>query len=62
MASVDCLQDAVRKLVAERQALRRRDAGREELELNRLELVRRQHQLSNAMIERYLRNVERDAA
>jgi hypothetical protein len=62
MASVDCLQDAVRKLVAERQALRRRDAGREELESNRLELVRRQHQLSNAMIERYLRNVERDAA
>jgi hypothetical protein len=62
MASVDCLQDAVRRLVAERQALRRRDAGREELESNRLELVRRQHQLSNAMIERYLRNVERDAA
>jgi hypothetical protein len=62
MASVDSLQDAVRKLVAERQALRRRDAGREELESNRLELVRRQHQLSNAMIERYLRKVERDAA
>ena len=55
MASVECLQEAVRTLVEERQALRDRHAGRDELESNRLELTCRQQQLSHALIHRYLR-------
>ncbi len=61
MASVECLQEAVRVLVARRQALRERDADRHELESNRLELARRQQQLSHALIDGHLR-LERDAA
>jgi hypothetical protein len=62
MASVECLQEAVRRLVAERQALRERDACRDELETNRIELAARERELSRALIDRYLPRAERDAA
>jgi hypothetical protein len=62
MASVECIQEALRMLVAERQALHERNAGRDELDSNRLELVGRQQQLSRALIDRYLHRAERDAA
>ena len=62
MASVESLHDALRMLVAERQALHEREAGRDELESNRLELAGRQQQLSHALIDHYLHRAERDAA
>ena len=62
MASVEYLQQAIRMLVAERQGLRERDAGADELEANRHELACRQRQLSRAVIERHLLPGERDAA
>jgi hypothetical protein len=62
MADVECLQEAVRTLVKERQALHDRGAGREELESNRLELAGRQRELSRALIDRYFRGAEPNAA
>jgi hypothetical protein len=61
MASVEGVQEELRVLVAERQAMREREAGRDELESNRLELARRQRQLSHALIGRYLRDARRAA-
>ena len=62
MSSVECLVAALGALVAERQAMRGRNAGRVELESNRLEVVRRQRQLSKALIDRHLYRADRDAA
>ncbi|HKC20901.1 MAG TPA: hypothetical protein VKB64_00190 [Gaiellaceae bacterium] len=55
MTSVEALQEELRGLVAARQALRERDAGRDELESNRLELALRQRQLSQALIDSHRR-------
>jgi len=54
MASVEGIQEVLRVLVTERQALHDRDASRDELESNRLELAHRQQQISRALIDRYL--------
>jgi hypothetical protein len=62
MASTESLQDEIRTLVTERQALRERRAGRDELESNRLDLACRQRRLSHALIDQYLSRSERDAA
>ena len=62
MASVECLQEAVRRLVAERQALRERHACRDELESNRIELAARERELSRSLIDRYLPRAEPNAA
>ncbi len=54
MASVQQLQLAIRTLVSERQALRELGAGSDELEKNRLRLVRLQWRLAQALIELHL--------
>ena len=51
---VEQLTHTLRRLVAERQALRARGASWAELEHNRLEIVRGQQELSHAFIESHL--------
>ena len=53
MASVECLQAALRVLVAQRQELHQHHAGRDALEANRVEVGLRQRELSKALIDRY---------
>jgi hypothetical protein len=53
MSSVEDLVGSIGALVAERQALRDRQASPAELESNRLELVRMQWELCGALIERH---------
>jgi hypothetical protein len=48
---IDTLTAELRELVLERQALRERGAAADELERNRLEIVRVQWQLSYALVE-----------
>jgi hypothetical protein len=63
MNSVECIQEELRLLVAEGQALRERNSGSDELESNRLEVARRQRQLSRALIDRHLHRAgDRNAA
>jgi len=63
MANVECIERAIRMLVVERQALREHQASHDDLESNRLELVGRQQQLSQALIDRYyIRSDAREAA
>jgi len=50
---IECLQETVRRLVAQRQALRELRAGRKQLESNRLEIGRRNRQLSEALIDHH---------
>ena len=51
---VEQLTNTLRRLVAKRQALRDNGASRAELEHNRLEIVRRQQELSYALIASHL--------
>lgn len=53
-ASVEALMAQISELTAERQRLREQEAGGSRLERNRVELARKQWELSHALIDRYL--------
>jgi len=54
LPTVESLTEEMRGLVYERQTLRSVGAGREDIERNRIELVRTQQELVNALIQRHL--------
>ena len=54
MSSVDLLEREIGRLVAERQALHDLGAGRDQLEQNRLQLIRLQALLTKQVIESHL--------
>jgi hypothetical protein len=54
LPTVEALSDEVRGLVYERQTMRSVGAAPEELERNRVELVRTQQELVEALIRRHL--------
>jgi hypothetical protein len=54
LPTVESLSEEIRGLVFERQTLRAVGAPREQLELNRVELVRAQQELVHALIRRYM--------
>ena len=54
LPNVESLSEEIRGLVYERQTLRSIGASRDELERNRVELVRVQQELVRALIQRYL--------
>jgi hypothetical protein len=54
LPTVESLSEEIRGLVFARQTLRSVGAAREELERNRVELVRVQQELVLALIQRYL--------
>jgi hypothetical protein len=54
LPTVESLSEEIRGLVYERQTLRAVGASHEELERNRVELVRAQQELVHALIRRYL--------
>jgi hypothetical protein len=54
LPTVESLSEEIRGLVFERQTLRTVGAGREQLERNRVELVRVQQELVLALIRRYV--------
>ena len=54
LPTVESLSEEIRGLVYERQTMRSVGADRETLERNRVELVRRQQDLVDALIRRHL--------
>ena len=59
--NIDALTTLLRDLVLERQALRDRGAAADEIEANRLEIVRVQWQLSYALSELHSHPLDRAA-
>lgn len=59
--NIDRLTTQLRELVLERQALRDRGAAADEIEANRLEIVRVQWQLSYALVELHSHELDRAA-
>jgi hypothetical protein len=59
--NIDALTTLLRDLVLERQALRDRGAAADEIEANRLEIVRVQWQLSYALAELHSHEFDRAA-